>query len=114
MQRTSTEPAAVPVSRRRSSLETYCDILYELSRARNRVLRETGIVYKCNLTWKSVKPFLERLRIKGMVEVISAKGYTGRAYHLTQEGYLFLQFYQISMRKLSDEPYDQAIEGIWP
>src|SRR5207245_10171035 len=107
MQRTSTEAAAVPVSRRRSSLETYCDILYELSRARNRILRETGIVYECNLTWKSVKPFLERLRLKGMVDVIYAKGYRGRAYHLNQIGLLFLQYYQTVMLKLYDEFSEQ-------
>ena len=114
MQRTSTEAAAVPVSRRRGTLDIFCDILYELSKADNQALRQTGIVYKCNLTWKSAKWFVERLTIKGMVEVISAKGFTGRAYHLTRDGFLFLHSYRAFIRKLSDEPYDQSVEGIWP
>src|SRR2546428_1490998 len=91
------------VSRRRSSLEILCEILQELSNPNYPFMRRWRISSKCTLTYASSKMFLDRLEAKGMVEIVSAKGFTERAYRLTEDGFSFLQTYQLMMSKLFDE-----------
>ena len=71
--------------RRRSRLETYCDILREIGAGNEK---PTHIMYKANLSWKVMQVYMKSLETQGLILVTLDGG--KRQYHLSEKGFKLL------------------------
>jgi len=69
------------VSRKRSKLEIYLEVLETIMSGYNK---PTNIMYRCNLSWISLKDILDSLVEKGLVTVVE-RG-KRRLYLITEKG----------------------------
>lgn len=69
------------MSRKRSKLEIYLEVLETIMSGYNK---PTNIMYRCNLSWISLKDILDSLVEKGLVTVVE-RG-KRRLYLITEKG----------------------------
>jgi len=91
------------MTRKRSRLEIYLDILRTV---KSGVNRPTNIMYKCNLAWKPFKRILSALVDNGLIMKIE-KG-NRKIYELTDKGQFMLKYFETAEAILVDlrEPGD--------
>ena len=69
-------------------METYCEIIKAIG---GGAAIPTHIMYRANLSWKSMQGYIEVLETKGLIQTQDVKG--KRLYHLTQKGFGLLKQY---------------------
>jgi len=77
------------MTRKRSRLEIYVDVLKTV---KSGVNRPTNIMYKCNLSWLPLREILESLISQGLIEAID-KG-NRRVYEITEKGREVLSYFK--------------------
>ena len=90
----------------RSRVEIMADMLSEVSLSPEG-LRRTRIMYRCNLSSRQLKVYVELLREKGFLSVASLKSANGAGgnvavYRITEEGLSFLRSYGDLKRRLRE------------
>ena len=71
--------------KRRSRLETYCDILRAIGAG---IEGPTHIMYKANLSWKVMQVYMKSLEVQGLIFATSEGD--KRQYHLSEKGFQVL------------------------
>ena len=75
------------MTRRRSKLEIYLDVLWVI---KNEAKKPTRIMYGANLSWKPLKQILKSMVSQGLISEIATQGArdkrTNRYYEITQKG----------------------------
>ena len=90
----------------RSRVEIIANILSEMSSS-SEGLRKTRIMYRCNLTSRQLKIYLNLLGDKGFLSVTSVGSAGGgdgsfEVYRITEEGLSFLKTYADLKRRLRE------------
>lgn len=80
---------------RRSRLEIYFDLLRVVDRG---VSKPTRIMYKTNLSWKTLMEILDVLISKGFIREAIFR--SSKRYHITEKGLNALSYYNKSMQGL--------------
>jgi len=85
------------MTRKRSKLEIYLDILKTV---KSGVNKPTNIMYRCNLAWRPFKKVLKTLIDNDLIEIVN-KG-NRKTYELTQRGQEFLKQFETAETLLAD------------
>jgi len=89
----------------RSRVEIIANILNELSSS-SEGLRKTRVMYRCNLSSRQLKIYLNLLGEKGFLSVASSEPGNGNGsfelYRITEEGSSFLKTYADLKRRLRE------------
>ncbi|MCD6537339.1 DUF4364 family protein [Candidatus Bathyarchaeota archaeon] len=69
------------MSRKRSKLEIYLDVLEKINEG---ISRPTNIMYKCNLSWRPLREILGTLMNRELIKEVEQHNY--RCYIITEKG----------------------------
>lgn len=76
------------MSKRRSKLELYLEVLRAINKGVNK---PTNIMYKCNLSWMNLREILNSLLGQNLINVVMEDG--RRLYRLTERGREVLEYF---------------------
>ncbi len=78
------------------------DIIAEILHVSRGGARKTHIMYRCNLSFRQLKAYLDFLANRGLIEISKSESPT---FETTDKGLEFLQTYNVLKVLLSEYPY---------